>query len=67
MKVPGRAWLEFEVTPIEGGSRVRQTAIFDPVGLGGRLYWYVLLPIHAIVFRGMLEGIVAAADREEAE
>ncbi|MBD3161112.1 MAG: DUF2867 domain-containing protein [Candidatus Eisenbacteria bacterium] len=65
MKVPGRAWLEFEVTPNGQGSRIRQTAIFDPVGLGGLLYWYALWPIHALVFRGMLRGIVAAGERVE--
>ena len=61
MKVPGRAWLEFEVTPEGESSVVRQTAIFDPVGLSGQLYWYALYPVHQFVFRGMLKGIAAAA------
>ncbi len=61
MKTPGRAWLEFEVTPGPAGSRIRQTAVFDPVGLGGRLYWYALYPLHALVFRGMLRGIARVA------
>jgi hypothetical protein len=60
MKLPGRAWLEFEVTPAEGGSVIRQTAEFDPVGLFGLLYWYGLYPVHELVFRGMLRGIVKA-------
>ncbi len=60
MKLPGRAWLQFEVEPVEGGSRIRQTAIFDPVGIFGKLYWYALYPIHQIVFRRMLYGIAAA-------
>ena len=63
MKLPGRAWLEFEVTPAEGGSRITQTAVFDPLGLGGRLYWAALYPLHAIVFGGMLRGIARAASR----
>ena len=42
MKVPGRAWLEFEVEPVGGGSVVRQTAIFEPAGLAGLAYWYLL-------------------------
>jgi hypothetical protein len=46
MKVPGRAWLQFEVEPTNDGSVIRQTAIFDPAGLGGLLYWYALYPIH---------------------
>ncbi len=57
MKVPGRAWLEFEVIPGEGGCLVRQTAIFDPIGLGGLLYWYALYPIHRAIFVGMLKKI----------
>jgi uncharacterized protein YbjT (DUF2867 family) len=60
MKLPGRAWLQFEVEPVEGGSRIRQTAIFDPVGLFGLLYWYALYPLHQFVFRGMLHGIARA-------
>jgi len=61
MKVPGRAWLQFEVTPNAGGSTIRQTAIFDPAGLGGLLYWYALYPIHYWIFRGMLRRIAALA------
>jgi uncharacterized protein YbjT (DUF2867 family) len=62
MKLPGRAWLEFEVTADGPGSRITQTAIFDPVGLGGLLYWYALLPVHNVMFRGMLRRIVRAAE-----
>lgn len=62
MKLPGRAWLQFEVEPRNGGSTVRQTAVFDPVGLFGLLYWYALWPLHQFVFAGMLRGIVRAAD-----
>ena len=46
MKVPGRAWLQFEVEPDSLGSVIRQTAIFDPAGLAGLLYWYTLYPVH---------------------
>jgi hypothetical protein len=62
MKIPGRAWLQFEVTPLtKGGSEIRQTAIFDPAGIAGLLYWYALYPLHAVIFRGMLAGIAARA------
>jgi uncharacterized protein YbjT (DUF2867 family) len=57
LKLPGRAWLEFEVEPEGRGSLVRQTAIFDPAGLSGLLYWYALHPLHRFVFAGMLRGI----------
>jgi uncharacterized protein YbjT (DUF2867 family) len=60
MRLPGRAWLEFEVSPREGGSRLRQTAVFEPAGLMGLAYWYGIYPLHALVFRGMLQGIARA-------
>lgn len=62
MKVPGRAWLEFEVTPAEQGATIRQTAIFDPVGLFGLAYWYALYPLHQFVFGGMLRNVARAAE-----
>ena len=61
MKVPGRAWLQFEVEPAPGGSRITQTAVFDPLGLGGLVYWYGLYPIHWLIFRRMLRGLAARA------
>ncbi len=63
MKLPGRAWLEFEVTPCEQGSTIRQTAIFDPLGLLGLIYWYGIYPLHQCVFAGMLRNIARAAIR----
>jgi uncharacterized protein YbjT (DUF2867 family) len=63
MRLPGRAWLEFAVSEHEGRSRIRQTAIFDPVGLPGLAYWYALYPLHQLVFSGMLKGIARAAER----
>jgi len=61
MKVPGRAWLEFEVVPDGNGALVHQTAVFEPTGLSGRLYWYLLLPVHAVIFGGMLRKIAQRA------
>jgi uncharacterized protein YbjT (DUF2867 family) len=63
MKLPGRAWLEFEVSPDGHGSTIRQTALFDPVGLLGLLYWYALYPVHELVFAGMLRNLARAATR----
>jgi uncharacterized protein YbjT (DUF2867 family) len=63
MRLPGRAWLEFAVEGDGRSARIRQTAIFDPTGLAGLVYWYALLPIHAFVFRGMLAGIAHEATR----
>ena len=62
MRLPGRAWLEFEVEPAGNGSRIRQTAVFDPVGLTGLVYWYSIYPLHEIVFGGMLKSLATAAN-----
>jgi hypothetical protein len=66
MKVPGRAWLQFEVEEAEEGAEIHQTAIFDPVGLAGPAYWYLLYPIHGLVFGGMLRRIAARAEAGDA-
>jgi hypothetical protein len=63
MKVPGRAWLQFEVYKHDSGSVIRQTALFDPVGLPGLLYWYALFPLHRLVFAVMLRGIAREAEK----
>lgn len=57
MKLPGRAWLQFEVNQTGDTVRVTQTAIFDPLGTAGLFYWYFLYPIHSLIFTGMLKGI----------
>lgn len=54
MKLPGEAWLEFKI--MDG--KLYQTATFRPLGLWGRIYWYSVLPFHAIIFRGMIRKIV---------
>jgi len=59
MRLPGRAWLEFEVNDAAGGTEITQTAIFDPIGLPGLIYWYAIYPLHRRIFAGMLKAIVA--------
>lgn len=63
MKLPGRAWLEFQVqaTP-ERTSTLHQRAIFFPHGLGGRLYWLAVMPLHGIVFAGMANAMAKKAE-----
>lgn len=65
MKVPGRAWLEFEIVPEDGGCVIRQTATFDPSGVAGLAYWYAIYPLHVAVFRRMLNGIARAAENAQ--
>lgn len=67
MKVPGRAWLQYEVLPVEGGCRVIQTAFFEPKGLPGLAYWYALYPIHGLIFRGTVRVLATRAQRRAAE
>lgn len=65
MRVPGLAWLEMTVTPADdGGSMYRQRAVFFPRGLGGRLYWFSILPFHGVIFSGMANRITATAAAE---
>ncbi len=63
MKVPGKAWLQFEVTPRAGGELLlAQTAFFAPKGLSGWLYWYGLYPFHALIFSRLIEQIARRAE-----
>jgi len=58
MRVPGRAWLQFESKPQPNGQTIlQQTALFAPKGLFGLLYWYVLYPIHGLIFSGMVQQL----------
>jgi len=58
MKLPGRAWLQFQLAALpDGSTRVRSVATFEPRGLAGRLYWWSLYPLHKLIFAGMLRGI----------
>ena len=58
MKLPGEAWLEFRV--VEG--ELIQTATFRPLGLLGRLYWYMVLPLHGLIFTGMINALTKQKD-----
>lgn len=61
MNLPGEAWLEFEVSGDDTTSTIRQTATFKPSGFLGTAYWYAVLPLHELIFRGMLKGLARAA------
>jgi uncharacterized protein YbjT (DUF2867 family) len=63
MKVPGRAWLEFRALGNGTATEIHQTAEFEPNGMIGRLYWYLLWPIHVVMFRAMAKAIRAEAIR----
>ncbi|MDP3588031.1 MAG: SDR family oxidoreductase [Sulfuricurvum sp.] len=54
MKLPGKAWLEFLIKD----GKLYQSAYFYPQGLAGRVYWYMLIPFHFFVFRGMANNLI---------
>jgi uncharacterized protein YbjT (DUF2867 family) len=65
MKVPGLAWLQFKIESVEEGhTKLIQTAFFAPKGLFGFLYWYILYPIHAMIFSGMIRQLAQRAERQ---
>lgn len=64
MILPGKAWLEFRIEKVGEQTRIIQEATFSPRGLGGQLYWYAILPLHAFVFPTMLRNIVRSSKRK---
>lgn len=63
MKVPGKAWLQFEAASTsEGATLLSQTAFFAPKGLAGLLYWYLLYPFHSLVFSGTIRKLAEEAE-----
>ncbi|MCM8536617.1 MAG: SDR family oxidoreductase [Lentisphaeraceae bacterium] len=58
MKVPGKAWLQFKIEPMKNGKHMLlQTAFFEPKGVFGLVYWYMLYPAHKIIFSGLINRI----------
>jgi len=68
MRVPGLAWLQFEVVPVGStGVLLKQTAFFEPKGLWGLAYWYALYPIHRVIFSGMIGEMARRAEQVVAD
>jgi uncharacterized protein YbjT (DUF2867 family) len=62
MKVPGKAWLQFESIPEPGGKTLlTETAYFAPRGFWGFMYWYAMWPFHAFLFDGLIRRLAARA------
>ena len=63
MKLPGRAWLEFTLTPLATGrTLLRCAAWYEPLGISGELYWWLLYPAHIMIFDGMANAIERTAE-----
>jgi hypothetical protein len=63
MKLPGDAWLEWNIEPSADGTMLTQSAYFRPRGLAGRLYWFVMFPFHSLIFGRMARSIAETAQR----
>lgn len=62
MRLPGKAWLEFRLRPLENGAtEILQTAWFEPHGVSGLLYWWSMWPFHRLLFDNMIEKLEEAA------
>jgi len=66
MRLPGKAWLQYEVQPNERGSHLVQTVFFEPKGLPGLAYWYALYPVHGLVLHGTVRRLAERALRQTA-
>ena len=65
MRLPGKAWLEFHLRPLEDQStEILQTAWFEPHGVSGRLYWWAMWPFHRLLFDNMIRKIGETAVKE---
>jgi len=64
MRVPGEAYLLFETFSEGSGTRLRSSALFRPRGLWGRVYWWMLLPVHKFIFSGLNAAIRERAMQE---
>jgi uncharacterized protein YbjT (DUF2867 family) len=65
MKVPGKAWLQFEAPQLtKNSTQLVQTAFFAPKGLFGLLYWYALYPLHSLIFSGLIRKVKALAETD---
>lgn len=64
MKLPGEAWLEWKITEEDGKTKVTQTATFRPRGILGRLYWYLCVPAHMFIFKGLCNSLAKGASVE---
>jgi hypothetical protein len=58
MILPGKAWLEFRILPeTEKQNRLEVQPFFQPRGTTGKIYWYIFLPFHSIIFKDLLKQI----------
>jgi hypothetical protein len=67
MKLPGRAWLEFRIQKSSDMNCLSVKAHYQTGGLWGKLYWYVFLPFHIFIFKGLIQQIERISDEGQSE
>ena len=59
MRMPGKAWLEFSIEPEGEACRLFVKAFYHTAGFHGKAYWYIFLPFHTYIFKGLIKQIAA--------
>ena len=57
MKLPGKAWLQFNVDREGDGNRLSVNAYYQPAGVFGEPYWHMFLPFHFLIFHNLIKQI----------
>ncbi len=57
MKLPGKAWLEFDIEPAGDRNRLSIVAHYYTESLAGRIYWYIFVPFHHVIFSDLIRQI----------
>ncbi len=65
MRMPGRAWLQWQMEADGEQTRLIQQALYEPRGLAGALYWKSLYFAHRLLFRDMLHAIAQRAEAQQ--
>jgi hypothetical protein len=61
MRLPGEAWLQFETIPENGGTRLIQRLLFEPIGLAGVAYWYAFYPMRRVLLGNLVRSLARGA------
>ena len=67
MKAPGLGRLTFTIKDLGGCRSIDVRAWWHPAGFSGLLYWFVMMPAHLFIFRGMAKRIAALAEQYDRE
>lgn len=57
MKLPGKAWLRFNIDREDDKNRLSVKAFFTTKSLFGKIYWYIFLPFHYFIFYDIINQV----------